>query len=665
MALMSCVKCGRNYSDTLEVCPHCHHAPKAFVCPECGGIYGKGDTACANCGLILNHSRRTPATEQDALKAMEEVQKLVEQADNLAQLKEVGKTLDLLASCTDISAVQAIFEEKYDQANKAEDFAIACNLVENAKTISELNRAEMLLKNLGDYEGAAEKLEQCGTALNNCKMTVALSVMNNAKSVVDLENAGTMFRELATYGDASLMAVECDAKIKKLHKSKKTKRLVTLLSIAAVVLAIAVAISVFTFFIPNSHYSNANKLFASENFSEAAQEYLAAGDFKDAAQKAEDANAMAAKKQNYEAAQKALEAGNFQDALTGLQAAVGYRDADALLTDVGYNYGMMLMENKEFLAAAQAFGTLGDFSDAKDQIFICGNALLDAESYAEAAEAFNLMGTDQGSAYCTYANAMTMLANKEYMNAVSLFEAVLDVEDAATRVGECYYKQGKKLLDKGDYKEAKSYFKKAGDYKGAKKMINACILVEAETYWKKGHLNTAQSLYKKLPSDFKYDGVSVSKRLSLLKKFSAYVKLCGKWQAKGDCKATVRQIYKRTGSWDEWTTTFTNPKDYVTITCTISDKGKLTMKGTVSYDRHTKYSTLSSLLRTTGDSASFKYSTTKNKVPSKIKISGKENLSISGSKFTLKYSYTNKNESINFNYKYTSTWKYSKRIEKY
>lgn len=662
---MSCVKCGRNYSDTLEVCPHCHHAPKAFVCPECGGIYGKGDTACANCGMILNHSSRTPATEQDALKAMEEVQKLVEQAENLDQLKEVDKTLDLLASCTDISALQAIFEEKYEAANKAEDFAIACNLVENAKTISELTRAETLLKGLDDYEGAAEKLEQCKDALNNCKMTVALSVMNNAKSEVDLENARTMFRELAAYGNADLRADECDAKINKIHKAKKTKSLVIGLSIAAVVVAIAAAIAVVTFFIPNSHYSNANKLFASESFAEAAQEYIAAGDFRDAAMKAEEANVMAAKKQNYETAQKALETGNFQEALICLQAAVGYRDAAEQLNDVGYNYGMTLMENKEFLAAAQAFAVLGDFSDAKDQIFTCGKALLDAESYADAAEAFNLMGTDQGGAYCTYANAMTMLADNEYMNAVSLFEAVSDVEDAATRIGECYYLQGKKLLDKGEYKEAKEYFKKAGDYKGAKKMINACTLVEAETYWKKGYLNKAQALYKKLPSDFKYDGVSVSKRLSLLKKFSNFVKLCGKWQAKGDCKATVRQIYKRTGSWDEWTTTFTNPRDYVTITCTISDKGKLTMKGTASYDRHTKYSSLSSLLRTTGDSASFKYSTTKNKVPSKIKINSKETLSISGTKFTLKYAYTNKNESISFSYRYTSTWKYSKRIEKY
>ena len=665
MALMSCVKCGRNYSDTLEVCPHCHHAPKAFVCPECGGIYGKGDTACGNCGMILNHSSRIPATEQDALKAKEGIPELIAWAENVEQLTEVGKVLDLLASCTDVSDLQDSFGAKYEYLTKAEDYAVACDLIENAKTVSELTRAETLLKDLGDYEDAAEKLVQCSEALAGCKMSVALAVMDNAKSIVDYENAGKLFREIDTYGNAATKALECDALIKKINQKKKAKSLAIALSIVGVVLAIAIAVATITFFIPNGHYSNANKLFASENFSEAAKEYLEAGDFKDAAAKAEEANMMAAKKQNYETAQKALEAGNFQEAMGCLQAAAGYRDANELLTEVGYEYATSLLENKEYLAAAEAFGMLGEFEDAKDQIFTCGMALLEEKAFDAASQAFNLMGNEQGSKYCTYANARAMLANKEYLNAVSLFEAVADVEDAATRIKECYFKQGKKLLDKGDYKEAKTYFKKADDYKDAKKMINACTLVEAETYWKKGYLNKAQALYKKLPSSFKYDGVSVSKRLSLLKKFSNYVKLCGKWQAKGSCKATVRQIYKRTGSWDEWTTTFDNPNDYVTITCTISDKGKLTMKGTVSYRRHTTYSSLSALLKTTVDGGSFKYSTTSNKVPSTIKVSGKEKLSISGTKFTLKYNYTDKSESINFNYKYTSTWKYSKRVEKY
>lgn len=662
---MSCVKCGKNYSDTLDACPHCHYAPQVFVCPECGGVYGKADAVCANCGVALNNVNRVIADEAAVQKAVADTMKLVEEAENLAQLNEVGKTIQLLATCGDVTELANSYNAKYEEAVKAENYATACNLVANSQTIPELTRAELLLTNLGDYEDAPEKLAQCREALNGCKMSAALVVMNNAKDVAQWQNASLALREIGDFRNAPELALQCEDMVRKMNASKKKKGAIAGIVVAAVLVAIAAVAAVLLFFIPNGHYSTGTELFAQEKYTEAAQAFLEAGSFKDAALKAEEAKQMAAKKVNYEEAMNALASGNFEAAIDGLKAAIGYRDAADQLNEVGYAYGMSLLDAKDYLGAAKAFDAVGDFSDGNQQVFACGKALLEQEAYNEAVEVFNLYEGDDSAAYCTYANGRLALANGDYLGAVSLFETIPDVEDATTRIGEGYYRHGKSLLDSGNYTDAKGYFEKAGDYKGAAKMINACTLAEAEVYWKKGYLNTAKKLYNKLPEDFKYDGVSVSKRLSQLKKFSGFVKLCGKWQAKGTCKATVRQIYKRTGSWHQWDTTWSSPYDYLTITCTISDKGKVTMKGKAEYSRHTKYSSLSSLLRTTSDSASFTYKTTKTKVPSTIKINSKEKLSISGTKFTLKYDYTNKNESVNFNYKYTSTWKYSKNVEKY
>ena len=665
MALMNCVKCGKSYSDTLNACPHCHYAPQVFVCQECGSIYGMTDSVCATCGIMLDHSHRVPADDAAVAKALADTKKLVEGAETLSQLNEVGKFIQMLATCADITEIANIYNAKFEDAVKAENYEAARNLVANCQTIPELSRAEMLLTNLGNYKDAPELLVSCREALNGCKMSAALVVMNNAKDIAQWQNASLALREIGDYQNASELALQCENMVRQMNASKKKKGAIVGIIIAAVLAAIALVAAIFLFVIPNGHYSTGADLFAQEKYTEAAQAFQEAGNFKDAALKVEEAKQMAAKKSNYETAMSELAAGNYEAAIDGLKAAVGYRDAADQLNEVGYAYGMSMLEAQDYLGAAKAFDAVGDFSDGNQRVFECGKALLEQEAFNEAVEVFSMYDGDDSAAYCTYANGRLALANGDYLGAVSLFETIPDVEDAADRIGEGYYLHGKTLLDGGNYQDARGYFEKAGSYKGADKMLNACTLAEAETYWKKGYLNTAQKLYKKLPEDFKYNGVSVSKRLSLLKKFSGFVKLCGKWQAKGSCKATVRQIYKRTGSWDQWDTTFTSPPDYLTITCTISDSGKVTMKGTAQYRRHTKYSSLSSLLKTTTDSASFTYKTTKTKVPSSIKINSKEKLSISGTKFTLKYNQTKKNESVNFNYKYTSTWKYSKSIEKY
>ena len=40
MALVKCFHCEKEYSNSLNSCPHCGFTPQIFVCPECGELYG-------------------------------------------------------------------------------------------------------------------------------------------------------------------------------------------------------------------------------------------------------------------------------------------------------------------------------------------------------------------------------------------------------------------------------------------------------------------------------------------------------------------------------------------------------------------------------------------------------------------------------------------------
>ncbi len=615
MALRNCAKCGKSYSDTAPACPHCQYIPELFVCEECGSIYRQNENVCKNCGAPISHEHDVPADRESITKTYEAAKKMLEKAETLEVLEPLLSELNAIHRFMDISdTLQACAEKIENEKNAvlmAQTYASANQAAEAAKNHKQWEQLAAVYASLGEYEDAPQKAQECA---------------------------------------------ETAARLKK-AQGKKTGITVGILAGIAAVAAICAVL--FLVVIPGNHYSTGEELYQQEEYAQAVDAYLAAGDYQDAAQKAEDAQKMADKKAGYQAGETALAAANYEDAIKGFTAAGSFKDAADKLLEANYAAGVAAMGSGDFVKAAAYLDAAKGYSDSVDKLFQCGNDLLQSGNYGEAERIFAGLNN---AGYVAYAQGMQTLQDGDYITAATHF-ANAGVEDSAERMKEANYKQAARLLAENNFADAKSLYSAAGDYQDAATMVYACDLLDAETYWNKGYLNTAKEKYEKLPEGFAYNGVSVDSRLADLKKFSKFVALCGKWQAKGECKIRTRQTHISTGLWDEWTSTYSSPAHYITITCVINGDGTVTMKGKAEYVCYINYSSLSKYLKTVNTSASFTY--TGKSVPSSIKASSTETIKISGTKFTMDYSYKNTSTSVNFNYLYRSNWTYSTLKEKY
>lgn len=653
MALITCVRCGKGYSNTLNSCPHCQYAPQLFVCQECGAVYSKTDTACSNCGIVLNHSHDVPAGGIIIQSELEKVTAQFREASTVEELSALYKKLQLIDSFMDTG-------DLLTQCDQKRTYITALQTMEKGSTIAALAKAANMLESLGDYQDASAKLDACCEALNKARYAQAEADLAAAHDIASWQAARVMFAGLGNYQDAALKAEYCDQQMVAIHAAAKKKKTLTGIVIGAVAAIVVIAVLLVTLIIPSSNYSKGADLYAQEEYAAAAEAYLAAGSFKDAAAQAEDAQVMAQRKQDYLDGIAAMEAKDYATATDKLLAAGDFHDAAEKLGEVAYALGEELVAGGNDYGAAIAYINAGGYLDSTDKAYACGLGLLQQASYSEAVEVFALLGEND---YAQYASGMVLLTAGDYITAIDTLSGVTHIEDGAARLAEANFLQGMHVIGGGSYVDAKPYFLAAGEYEGAANMAASCDLMVAEEYWAKGYLNTAKAIYDELPEDLEYNGVSVEHRLAQLKKFKNFVKLCGKWKASGECKAYVRQTHISTGIWDSWTTTWDDPYDYLVITCVINEDGTVTMSGYAEYMRHTTYSSLSKYLNPTNDTAYFTW--TGKKMPSSVKCSDREKLTIDGTKINLKYSYTDRSESVNFNYKYTSTWKFRDLVEAY
>lgn len=219
---------------------------------------------------------------------------------------------------------------------------------------------------LGQYKDAEEKVKACDALLleidNNIKYTAAIGSMNVAKgtyykgvkqknldairqAIHNIEKAKAHFEKLNGYKDSAKCAAECDelkaeyeaaipqveqtiqeereaaeqeariAAQKAAQKAKKRKRITLISVFSATVIAAAVCVTVFVI-IPEVKYSNAQKLYDSGQYADAATTFTALGDYKDSADMAKYAQATELYNNGHyaDAATVFAELGNFRDA---------------------------------------------------------------------------------------------------------------------------------------------------------------------------------------------------------------------------------------------------------------------------------------------------------------------------------------------------------------
>ena len=653
MALVTCVNCGKGFSDSVGVCPHCGFVPKMRICPECGNICGLTSNGCNACGYQLTASPFIHATDEK-----------VEQA--------YCDAVDELASASDRrdwEKLKVRFLE-FGQYKEAEQYAGKCAAevqyiesvaqMQGAGTSDEWRSLRNIFLSLESFLNTEDKVFACNEKLKEALYQEAIAL--EEATPVDINHLADIYAELGEYKDAETRLEKCreqlNAKLAK--KKRKTKLLVA--GICAVVALAAFAVFCITWLHPYLRYQSAEDAFANGDFALAQEQYIAAGDFEDAAAKAvlankamhysnaeqafsngdyilahdefilagdyEDAENRAAESilaNHYALGLATLSEKNYDIAIQEFVRADGYSDSADKINEAYYCMGGELLQAKKYDEAAEVYHNSNGYGDASVKLMEVGKALLDSKKYADAAEAFSWSNEKDALDYTNYAKGMDSFSNKEYADARTIFTKT-NAENAA-------------------------------------QMVMACDLMLAEESLKAGDLNAALKKYKALPEDFEYGNVNVSQRLGLLNKYSSFVAICGKYNASKNYIET-RNVYKRTGSWDSWYYDNSNvlPGE-LTIRCIPNDDGTMTITGTVSFYRFTDYSSLSAYCDVTNTTKKFTIKGVTS-IPSSSSIDSNTTLKYTNGEFSISYSVQD-NYSAYFYNVYSSSVTYGKKGIRY
>ena len=232
-----------------------------------------------------------------------------------------------------------------------------------------------------------------------------------------------------------------------------------------------------------------------------------------------DENKM--KQQIYDYAQERLECKGYDTAYELFQALswCKYNDSAVRMKDVVYAYAQDEMSQGEYQTALDALRQLTDYPAAEEPIRECRYQLaMQAEAdgrYARAYAEYTDLGEykdcpDKAARFENeYAAASALLAEEEYDNAKSAFEALKDYADAEKMAKESVYQKGEKLLADGRFYEAKTTFETLKDYSDAETMAKESVYQKGEKQLANGQYDLALSTFSALGTYKKaYDNAS-------------------------------------------------------------------------------------------------------------------------------------------------------------
>ena len=143
-----------------------------------------------------------------------------------------------------------------------------------------------------------------------------------------------------------------------------------------------------------------------------------------------------------------------------------------IVPSVRYRSAEKLLAAGDYTGAAEAFGALGDYKDAKEQSLAArytqAEALLNAGDYDGAAAAFEALDDYKDSTLAMrYAQAKALLAAGDHTGAAEAFEALGYYKDAKEQNWAIHYTQAEALLEAKDYTGAAMTFGALDGYKDA------------------------------------------------------------------------------------------------------------------------------------------------------------------------------------------------------
>ena len=288
--------------------------------------------------------------------------------------------------------------------------------------------------------------------------------------------------------------------------------------------------------IQEAHYLWGEMLFAQEKFDEAAEKYLAAGDYLDSYLKASACL--------YEPAVQMMAQGDYAGAKAKFDKISAYLDAAKLSQECSYQMGREALLGQDYAAAIQHFDGAPDVQDAvllkKEASYLAAEAALaggevdqaialftQADDYKDAADRLNGVRYDQGIEAAnsgdherameifaalgnyrnseeelkraTYERAIALIGQGTYAEAVTALEGLGAYADSATYLKQARYGQAKADMDAFDFAAAAAAFEELGDYEDAYDQYREATYQQALEALNGEDLLTATQLLSKLP----------------------------------------------------------------------------------------------------------------------------------------------------------------------
>ena len=185
---------------------------------------------------------------------------------------------------------------KQNGAKKIYNQAVA--KMNSSQTAIELNLAENMFNSVSGYADAKELALVCKEKANEAKKEaiyqMALTAMNKTgvNQLDYLNKAKEGFSSIKDYKDSELQIDACERLIFSLEQKKKRKqkiRVIIAVIIISVLLAVlAVEIVIFGVIAPKNNYALGEELFEQKKYEQAYEAYDAAGNYKDAEEKAKE-----------------------------------------------------------------------------------------------------------------------------------------------------------------------------------------------------------------------------------------------------------------------------------------------------------------------------------------------------------------------------------------
>lgn len=326
---------------------------------------------------------------------------------------------------------------------------------------------------------------------------------------------------------------------------------------------------------------------------------------------------------NLYSANKYYNSENYEEAIKFYESSI-YMNSESS-NKLVYSKAKVLLEDYEYVEAAETFLSIIDYDDSEEQIYNIYLTCINKEKYGNANTVITLLEDDKYETDVKYSLALVSFYLGTYSDSVTKFNELEGYMDSQN-------------------------FADISNLLIAKESIDA------------GKLNEAKGILETIENEVEYEGISSNNYLSILNSNKSLLEDLGTWQATSTYLRT-KHVWRYNGSWDAWEISENQTAQTVTVSAVINESDKIDLTLKVTYYAYDDYSSLAAYCTPNYVTKTINIENA-TEIPSSYTINSNTTLKFDGSKFTLSYQETDEYSS-NFYNVYTSTVAYGNQTSTY